>query len=76
MLKFSNEDIRFDYNTNSHLVTKLIIKNTELFPIYYKVIISHIFQFKVNRPRFYLVKPDRGVISPNSTVEINIKLHK
>jgi hypothetical protein len=43
MLKFSNEEIKFDYSTNNHLVTKLIIKNTELFPIYYKVIMSHIF---------------------------------
>lgn len=42
MLKFSNEEIKFDYSTNNHLVTKLIIKNTELFPIYYKVIMSHI----------------------------------
>ena len=37
-------------------------------PIYYK--------FKVNRPRYYLVKPDRGIILPNSTIDVTIKLHK
>lgn len=75
MLSFSNETIDFDYSEKGHLQSDIKLTNRTMTPIYFKVTSLSI-QFKVNRPRFYIVKPDRGIVKPNSSVDVNIKLHK
>lgn len=64
MLSFSHEDIILEYRDKKNLIGTIEIKNQSVSNIYFKVSIF-LMQFKVNRPKFYLVKPDRGIILPS-----------
>ena len=33
-------------------------------------------QFKVTRPKFYLIKPDQGYCDPNSDIKVSVTLHQ
>ena len=75
MLSFSRDQVVFDYQERKHLTTIIELTNHSNVTVCFKVQILAI-QFKVNRPKYYLVKPDRGTIQPGETKPISITLHK
>lgn len=73
-LEVSCEEVTFDYKPKGHLLQRFTITNPNENPAYFKVTISSL-QFKLTRPRYYLVKPDRGFVEAKQNIVIDITLH-